>query len=276
MDVRREAGDEDAALPRRDDLPERLAHDPLRTREAWALGVRRVAEQEIDAAVSELGQPTDVRLQAVDGRVVELPVAGMEHTPRGGLDREPDRVRHRMGHADELDAERPQVERAGLGFDLPQLRGAKQAVLVELRLDEAERQPRRPDLRDAHLAHQVRQRAHVILVRVSQHHRTHRAVVQVTEVREDHVDAEVLVARERHAGVDDDALVVELVDGHVLPDLPQPAEGDHTQYIVHRGLSLGRDQEAEPFQASAHLRHLVLCGVDERQAMPSHRVPEQP
>ena len=49
---------------------------------------------------------------------------------------------------------------------LAQLRGAQQAVLVELRLDEAEREPRGPDLGNRHLAHEVRQRADVILVAV--------------------------------------------------------------------------------------------------------------
>ncbi len=51
-----------------------------------------------------------------------------------------------------------------LRIDLSQLGGAQQAVLVELRLHEPEREARRPDLRDADLAHQERQRADVILV----------------------------------------------------------------------------------------------------------------
>ena len=132
-----------------------------------------------------------------------------------------------MRHPDELEPERPELDRPLLRVDLAQLGCAQQAVLVELRLDEAERQPRRPDLVDAHLAHQERQRADVVLVRVRQHDRPDALVAQVAEVRQDHVDTEVLVARERHAGVDDDQLVAELVDGHVLPDLAEPAERDH-------------------------------------------------
>jgi len=101
-------------------------------------------------------------------------------------------------------------------------------VLVELRLDETERQPRRPDLGDLHLPQEVGQRTHVILVRVREHNGANGAVSQVAEVGQDQVDAEVLVARERHAGVDDDPLVAELVDRHVLADLAQSAERDHT------------------------------------------------
>ena len=73
-------------------------------REAGPLGVRRVAEQQVDAAVAELGEPADVGAQAVDRRVVELPVAGVEDAAGRGLDADADRVRDRVRHADELDA----------------------------------------------------------------------------------------------------------------------------------------------------------------------------
>ncbi len=45
------------------------------------------------------------------------------------------------------------------------------------------------------------------------------AVLEVAEVRQHEVDAEVLVAREGKAGVDDDDVLAELEDGHVLSDL---------------------------------------------------------
>ena len=118
-----------------------------------------------------------------------------------------------------------------LGLDLAQLGRAQQAVLVELRLDEAERQPRRPDLRNLHLAHQVRERADVVLVRVGEHDRPNLPgpVAQVREVGQDEVDAEMLVPRERKPGVDDEASPLVLEDGHVLSDLAEAAERDHAQ-----------------------------------------------
>ena len=128
----------------------------------------------------------------------------------------------------------PSSTGATVGVGLAQLGRAQQAVLVELRLDEAERQPRRPDLVDRDLAHQERQRADVVLVRVREHDRADLLVAQVAEVREDHVDAEVLVAREGHAGVDDDPLAADLVDRHVLAHLAETAERDHAQYVAHR------------------------------------------
>ena len=120
--------------------------------------------------------------------------------------------------------------------DLAQLGGAQQAVLVELRLHEPERQAGGPDLADRHLAHQVRQAADVILVRVGEDDAQDVLSVEVAEVRQDQVDAEVLVAREREAGVDDQQLAGDLEDGHVLADLAEPAERDHAQDVVaHRG-----------------------------------------
>ena len=81
---------------------------------------------------------------------------------------------------------------------------ALEAVLVELRADHAERQPRRPHLADPHFAQQIRQRADVILVAVREHDGADLAVVEVAEVGQDEVDAEVLVAREREPCVDDE------------------------------------------------------------------------
>jgi hypothetical protein len=164
--------------------------------------------------------------------VVELPVAGVEHAAGGRLDVDANCVRDGVRHAHELELERPELDR-DLGIGLVQLGSAQQPVLVKLRLDEPERQPRRPDLADRYFAHQVRQAADVVLVCVREDDRTNRLVGEVAEVREDQVDAEVLVAREGDAGVDDDPLVAVLEDGHVLADLAEPAERDDPECFCH-------------------------------------------
>ena len=64
-------------------------------------------------------------------------------------------------------------------------------------------------------------------------------IPQVAEVREDEVDAEVLVPREGEPGIDDDDRAVALVDGHVLPDLAEAPEGDDPAAVSH-GPSLRR------------------------------------
>src|SRR4029453_16579269 len=194
-------------------------------------GVRRVAEQEIDADAAELRQPPDVRADAVHRRVIQLPVAGCEDAARRALQQDGHRVWNGVRDTHELDAERPDLDRAGLGPRLPQPGGLKWAVLVKSRRSEAERQARAPDLRDANFSEQVWQRTDVILVGVREDHRVNTVSPfgQIAEVREDQVDAEMLVAGEREAGVENDDLVAELEGGHVLADLPDTAQRDDAQ-----------------------------------------------
>ena len=152
-----------------------------------------------------------------------------------------------MRHPHELGAERADLDGAVLRHSLAQLGRVQEPVLVELRLEQSERQPRPPDLGHADVAHQVRQRADVVLVRMREQHRAHllRAVAQVREVREDEIDAEMLVARERQAGVDDHDLVVELVDRQVLSDLSEAPERDDPQCGHGRKYHLRERQKGE-------------------------------
>ena len=166
--------------------------------------------------------------------MVELPVAGVEDAPGGRLDDDRDAVGDRVRHADELELERADLHPVAVGVGLAQGRRRAEAVLVELRLDHRERQLGADHLAHLDLAEHVRQRADVVLVAVGEDDREQRPVLEVREVRQDEVDAEVLVAREREAGVDQDALPVELVQGHVLADLAEPAERDDAERVAHR------------------------------------------
>ena len=76
----------------------------------------------------------------------------------------------------------------------------------------------------------------MILVPVREHDRAHHLLplAEVGEVGQDEVDAEMLVAREREPGVDDDDRAVRLVDGHVLADLAEAAERDDPAYAHGR------------------------------------------
>ena len=74
------------------------------SRDAGPLRVRRVAEQEVDAAVADLREPADVGALAVDRRVVELVVARVDAAAARRLEHDRGRIRDRVRHADELDA----------------------------------------------------------------------------------------------------------------------------------------------------------------------------
>ena len=187
------------------------------------------------ASPSRANFARSVRL-AVDRRVVDLEIARVQERALIGVQRDRDRVGDRVRDAHELGAERPDLHRLAARVDLDQLRVVAHAVLVELRLDQPERQPRAPHLGHADLAHQVRQRADVILVTVRQDDRAQRArrIAQVAEVGQHEVDAQHLVAREAEPGVDQDALAVLLDHGHVLADLAETAERDDPDCRRHR------------------------------------------
>ncbi len=115
--VRREGDDEDPPAPQRDQRAEGLADEALRAGHPGPLGVRRVAEEQIDALVAELGESADVGLQAVDGRVIQLPVAGVEDATRRGVEDDRHRVGDRVRHAHEVEPEGADLDRlAHLGL----------------------------------------------------------------------------------------------------------------------------------------------------------------
>ena len=110
----------------------------LRAGDARALGVRRVAEQQVDAAVAELGEPADV------GAAGRRPACGRACSRRcGGSGRRG--VSSATATESGIECatrtnstpERPELDRRALRIGLAQLGGAQQAVLVELRLDRA-------------------------------------------------------------------------------------------------------------------------------------------
>ena len=244
VDVRRERRDEHAALAQGDDLAECFADESLRARVAGPLGVRGVAEHEIHSEVAELGETAHIGLEAVDGRVVDFVVRRVEDALSAHLHDDAGVVGYRVRHPHELEAERAFLHRSVLRPHLDQLRAVGELVLGELRLDEAERQPRAEDPRHVDLAQEVRQAAHVILVRVRQHDRVHGApaVDEIRDVGQDEVDAEMLVARKRKAGVDHEAAAIALDHGHVLSHLAEAAERDDADgaAVAHR-VSLRRD-----------------------------------
>ena len=172
---------------------------------------------------------------AVDGRVVDLVVARVQDRAVVGVQRDRDGIGHRVRDARELGSERSAGDRVALAVDLDELGVAQQPVLVQLRLDHAERQPRAPDLAHADLAHHVGQRADVVLVAVREDDRVDAAgrVAQVGEVGQDEVDARHLVAREREAAVDQDAALALLDDAQVVADLAQAPERDDAYDVAH-------------------------------------------
>ena len=110
VDVRREAGDDDAALAAPERLLELGPDARLGRRPAGAVGVGRVAAEEQNALAAELGKPPDVGGLAVDRRLVELVVAREQDGAELAGDRTGEHVRDRVGELDRLDVERAGVD----------------------------------------------------------------------------------------------------------------------------------------------------------------------
>ena len=133
-----------------------------------------------------------------------------------------------MGHAHELDPKGSYLEGPALRTGLYELGAGGHPVLVQLRLHEAEGEAGAVDPRHLHLPQEVGKSAHVVLVGVREDHADEGdpLLLQVREVGQHEIDPEMLVPGEREPGVDEEAALVRLEQGHVLADLAQPAQRD--------------------------------------------------
>ena len=107
---------------------------------ARALGVGRVAEEQQHAGIAQLLEARHVGRQPVRRRVVQLEVASVDHPTDRGFNGERDCVGDRVADCDRLDLERAKLD--GIAdAHLAQVCLAQDAMLLQLGLDESERQP---------------------------------------------------------------------------------------------------------------------------------------
>ena len=110
----------------------------------------------------------------------------------------------------------------------------QQAVLLQLQLDKAGGHAGSVDGGVDRPQH-VGQRPDVVLVSVGDKDAPNLILVlnQVAHVRNDHIDAVHVVVRKAHAHVHHDDVAAVLVDGEVLANLVQTAEGNNFQFFCH-------------------------------------------
>ncbi len=232
-----EAGHDDPLLGVAEDLVDDGGDRLLGGREAGRLGVGRVGEEEVDTLLAEAREGPQVGDPAVERQLVHLEVAGVEHQAR----RRPDRDRERVGDGvvdrDELELERPERHRVALAHLV--VDGLAQPVLAQLAVEQGQGQLGAHQRDVLPFAQQVRRGADVVLVAVGEHQGLDVAepVSNGREVGEDQVDAGVVVLGEQDPAVDDEQPAGVLEDGHVAPDLAEPAERDDPERSLRQ---LGR------------------------------------
>jgi hypothetical protein len=202
---------------------------PLAVRVAGFLGVGRIAQQQVHASTRLLRERVQVGGATVEGRLIDLEVAGVQDRAVGRVDHDRYPVRDRVRHAEESHREQP-CGRGLAGHHLTELGAVSDLVLLELALQERERERRPVDGQwwSLVVAEQVRERTDVVLMPVGQHDALDvvEPLPDVLEVREDEIDAGHLGVREGQPDVDDQDAVVELHARHVPPDLTDASEED--------------------------------------------------
>ena len=211
----------------------RLADHPVEDRpdvalgrdEARHVGVGRVAEQQVHAAVTEPVERRHVGQPAVQRCHVGLEVAGVEQRPGLGRHGDRERVGDRVVHRDELARERPELHGlAGRHLGLVRV----EAALGELGVEQPEGEPRPHEWRAQAGLDEVGHATDVVLVPVGQDHRLDvvPAVLQVGEVGQHQVDTGLVLLGEQHPAVDDQQPAAELEHRHVAADLAHAPERD--------------------------------------------------
>ena len=219
MDMARERRDEHATRGVLDGVQQIGTNLGLGLGKAGNRGIGGVGKQQVDALLGKAADSGVVGRDAVDGRLVELKVAGVhngaligayEHAQSAG-----DGVRHR----EEVERDAAEVDMAA-ALNLAEL-GRADAELRKLALDKAKRQLARED---GHLIvevlQQIRKRTGVVLVAVGDDDTAELFLVlqNIGVVGKHQVDTGLGVIREHEAGVDEHHVVAALEDRHVLAD----------------------------------------------------------
>ena len=236
VDIGGEGRDDDPAVLR---LLEQgfkgIAHHPFALGGAGTLGISGVCQQCQNALLSQLTEPGQVDDRASHRGKVHLEVAGLDDQAGLGGDRQGTGVGDGVVHGDELHIEAAQLDMvAGVLFN--ELHPAQQAMLLELALDE--RQGEACGIhRDIHSLEQIGQTADMVLMSVGDNDSADLILVLLHkgEVGDYHIHTEHLVIGESQTAVHNEHILAALIDGHVLADLMQTAQGNDP----HPGIGVG-------------------------------------
>ena len=133
-------------------------------REARALDVGRVAEQRQHAFVAVARESVQIERRAVDGRLINLEIAGVNDDAERRAHRQRDAIDGAVRHGNEFDFERADLDQAA-GHHFAQRRGVEQAGFFQALFHQRQREARSVN-GNVQIAQDVWQRADVIFVAV--------------------------------------------------------------------------------------------------------------
>ena len=228
VDVRGEGGDDELLGGLVEGLLDGRGEVALGTHESGHFGVGGVDHEDVDPLLTELGEGPQVGDPPVDGQLVHLEVTGVEDRPGVGLDVDGQRVGDGVVDGDELDVELL-ADLGGVALTHHAQVVVADAVLLELGLHQGKGEFGSVDRDVRTTLEQERHRTDVVLVAVGQQQgldSRQLVVVEVVQVRQEQIDAGMVVLGEQDAAVDEQQFPVDLVAGHVAADVAQPSQRD--------------------------------------------------
>ena len=230
MDMAGERRDDDAALCLRDDALKLLADFGLAGREVGVGGVRGIRHHQVNALFGEACKSAEIGMHAVDGGLIKLEVARVQHVASGAAEKDAHGTRDGVVHGEELGGDAAQVHLV-TRLDFHKL-GVFDSVLLELAFDQAQGHLRAVN---GHLTIQVfnkiRQGTRMVLMAVRDHDAAQLVGVleHVGVIRKDKIHAGMIVIGKHEAGIVEHHVALALEHGHVLADGVKAAERDDLQ-----------------------------------------------
>ena len=235
---------------------ETFAHARFRARLARHQRVGGIADHRQHAFVAQLSERGGIGGLAQQRIGIDLPVAGVHDHAERRADRQRIRLGDRMGDGDEIDGERPELQRAAQRHVLDPHRSGKPRF-GQLVFEQPRGERRRID---GHLQPRPEQRdgADMILMRMGQHDAQHVLALlrQIADVRHDQIDARRVGLRARTSRRNRPRSIAgvgraEAIGVEIHADLARAAKRQENEFVILE------------HQSSGFLR---VAGVDQDQA----------
>ena len=234
VDIGCKRSDNDAVITVLEMADKALANHFFGRGKTGALHVGGIGTQSQNALLAQFAKASQIDDLAVDGRGVDLEVAGVNHGAHFGVDGKGHGVGDGVVYVDELHGKLACADRVACVHG-DEFGGLGQAVFLQLQADQA---CGKAGAVDGHvdLTQNVRDCADVVLVTMGDKQTLDAALIlnQIADIGDNTVDTVHVIAGESDAAVHDQNITAVFVDGHVFADFVQTAQRDNFQFFCHK------------------------------------------